>query len=48
MQIPNQHLNIYRGRRPQWIFVGFSDHGQIEGSDGCVYDGRQFVLVKFY
>lgn len=44
----NQLVQIdvkFRGNRPKWILVGFSDHGQIEGSDGCLYDGRQFVLV---
>lgn len=37
----------YRGQKPKWILVGFSDHGEISGSDGCVYNGRgQYVLVK--
>ncbi|KAI6209538.1 Tyramine beta-hydroxylase [Aphelenchoides besseyi] len=34
----------YSGRRPAWILVGFSDHGKIEGSDGCLYAGNQNVL----
>ncbi|KAI6244018.1 hypothetical protein M3Y99_00070700 [Aphelenchoides fujianensis] len=34
----------YSGRRPAWILVGFSDHGKIEGSDGCLYTGDQRVL----